>query len=232
MNAPLQTTTSQGLALSLPIEGMTCASCVGRIEKALKSVPGVENASVNLATERADITYSAPADYAALVTAVENAGYDVPKSDHSIELAVEGMTCASCVGRVEKALTKVPGVEAATVNLATERGVVTGNADLKALISAVENAGYDARAIDRSGEDEERQAERKEAEASLLQRDLAIALALTIPVFVLEMGSHTFDFVHVLVMRTIGMRASWYLQFVLTTIVLVFPGRRFYTKGL
>ena len=232
MNAPLQSTTSQGKALSLPIEGMTCASCVGRVEKALKAVPGVTAANVNLATERADITYSAPFDYEALVAAVENAGYDVPKSDRSIELAVEGMTCASCVGRVEKALAKVPGVEAATVNLATERAVVTGNADLKELIAAVENAGYDARPIDRSGEDEERQAERKEAEASLLRRDLAIALALTIPVFVLEMGSHTFDFVHDLVMRTIGMQASWYLQFVLTTIVLVFPGRRFYTKGL
>ncbi|MFS2044778.1 copper ion binding protein, partial [Stenotrophomonas geniculata] len=87
--------------ISLPIEGMTCASCVGRVEAALSKVEGVGSVSVNLATERADIRPSGPVDRAALIQAVERVGYDVPAA--TVELAVEGMTCASCVGRVERA---------------------------------------------------------------------------------------------------------------------------------
>src|SRR5690606_31641101 len=92
--------------ISLPIEGMTCASCVGRVEKALKSVPGVVDAVVNLATEKASITTSAPVDPARLVGVVENAGYTVATgflapATASLEVMIEGMTCASCVGRVE-----------------------------------------------------------------------------------------------------------------------------------
>ncbi|WP_312002425.1 heavy-metal-associated domain-containing protein, partial [Stenotrophomonas sepilia] len=101
--------------ISLPIEGMTCASCVGRVEAALSKVEGVGSVSVNLATERADIRPSGPVDRAALVQAVERVGYDVPAA--TTELAVEGMTCASCVGRVERALLAVPGVSHASVNL-------------------------------------------------------------------------------------------------------------------
>ena len=105
MNAPVRTTNLSS-AISLPIEGMTCASCVGRVEKALKAVPGVETVAVNLATERASITTSVPVGRAHLVAAVENVGYSVPPKSATavgpIELSVEGMTCASCVGRVER----------------------------------------------------------------------------------------------------------------------------------
>ena len=93
---------ADSIAISLPIEGMTCASCVGRVEKALKAVPGVHKASVNLATERADITFDGAPDVAAAVQAVQKAGYAV--AENTVELSVSGMTCASCVGRVEKAL--------------------------------------------------------------------------------------------------------------------------------
>lgn len=94
--------------LSLLVEGMTCASCVGRVERALKEVPGVQTAAVNLATERADITFTSLADPQAAVRAIESAGYTV--REETTELAIEDMTCASCVGRVEKALAKIPGV--------------------------------------------------------------------------------------------------------------------------
>lgn len=90
---------------TLSIQGMTCASCVGRVEKALKKVDGVEQANVNLATEQAVVESSAPLDRAALVKAVERAGYDVVVAA-PIELSIDGMTCASCVARVEKALKK------------------------------------------------------------------------------------------------------------------------------
>lgn len=141
--------------ISLPIEGMSCASCVGRVEAALRKVQGVASVAVNLATERAEVRpiEGGAVDRAALVQAIEMAGYEVPAQ--TIELSVEGMSCASCVGRVERALQAVPGVSQATVNLATERATVRGVAALDALLAAIGNAGYEARSLDadtRSGD--------------------------------------------------------------------------------
>ncbi|WP_198151094.1 heavy metal translocating P-type ATPase [Hyphomicrobium sulfonivorans] len=210
---------------------MTCASCVARVEKALGKVDGVSAVSVNLATERADLRTSGAVNRNELVQAVQAAGYDVLAN--SVELAIEGMTCASCVGRVEKALKAVPGVTDAAVNLATERASVRGTDDITALIDAVASAGYTARQIGGNiGAEDDEAAERKEAERVELKRDLIIAALLTLPVFVLEMGSHMIPGVHHLIADTIGMQASWYLQFTLTTLVLAIPGRRFYEKGI
>jgi copper ion binding protein len=130
---------------TLRIEGMTCASCVARVERALAAVPGVNSAQVNLATESAQVRLSGPVSGADLVTAVEDAGYEV--AEETVELSVEGMTCASCVGRVERALGGVPGVASASVNLATERAVVHAavGLDPTALVAAVEDVGYDAK---------------------------------------------------------------------------------------
>jgi Au+-exporting ATPase len=219
--------------ISLPIEGMTCASCVGRVEAALRKVDGVGSVAVNLATERAEVRPSGhgPVDRAALVQAIEKAGYDVPAQ--TIELSVEGMTCASCVGRVERALQAVPGVSQATVNLATERATVRGVASTEALLAAIGKAGYEARNLDSgtvSGDDNAEA--RKDAERVALKRDLLIASALALPVFILEMGSHLLPSMHHWVMENVGQGLSWQLQFVLTTLVLLVPGRRFYAKGL
>ncbi|AJE46650.1 heavy metal translocating P-type ATPase [Celeribacter indicus] len=188
-------------------------------------------ATVNLATERADVTLVQPVDRARLVRAIEDAGYEVP--GRAITLAIDGMTCASCVARVEKALLAVPGVVSATVNLATERASLStsGTVADRDLVAAVASAGYEARTVS-GNDDDETQASRKQAEQAALGRDVAIAAILTLPVFVLEMGSHLIPAVHELVMTTIGMRESWYLQFVLTTVVLFWPGLRFYRIGL
>ncbi|WP_374642473.1 heavy metal translocating P-type ATPase [Tabrizicola sp.] len=220
--------------ISLPIEGMTCASCVLRVERALKAVPGVSDAVVNLATEKASITTDAPVDRASLVAAVEKVGYGVPAAPApaAVELAVEGMTCASCVARVERALKAVPGVSDAVVNLATERARVQGTADSAALVAAIAAVGYDASPVAADPGAAEARGERKAAEARELQRDLLLAAILTLPVFLLEMGAHLVPGVHELIAGTIGMQASWYLQFALTTVVLFVPGIRFYEKGL
>ncbi|UQN73434.1 heavy metal translocating P-type ATPase [Burkholderia multivorans] len=150
----------------LDIDGMTCASCVSRVEKALAKVPGVTHASVNLATERATVEASADVSAARLAKAVEQAGYRATliesapaavtsqpidhKAAHSVELDIDEMTCASCVSRVEKALAKVPGVTHASVNLATERATVEASADVSAarLVEAVEQAGYQATPVE------------------------------------------------------------------------------------
>ncbi|CAJ5080124.1 heavy metal translocating P-type ATPase [Burkholderia pseudomallei] len=153
-------------SFELDIAGMTCASCVGRVEKALAQVPGVARATVNLATEKATVDADADAhvDTARLIDAVKRAGYRAsPVSDPAsalapspeiaaartaIELDIAGMTCASCVGCVEKALAQVPGVARATVNLATEKATVDADADAHVdtarLIDAVKRAGYRA----------------------------------------------------------------------------------------
>ena len=215
---------------TLPIEGMTCASCVGRVEKALKKVEGVENAEVNLATEKAMISSSQPLDLIAATKSVERAGYKILASQ-PIELSIEGMTCASCVGRVEKALKKVEGVQQANVNLATERAWVQGNAQVQSsdLIQAVKKAGYTAKQIEQSVSVQQ---DKKATEQQQLKRDLAISLILAVPVFILEMGSHMIPAFHMWVMDNIGTQQSWLIQFVLTTLVLIFPGRRFYQKGI
>ncbi len=223
-------TPAAAATISLPIEGMTCASCVGRVEAALAEVEGVDSVSVNLATERADIRLTGPVDRIALIRAVEKVGYEVPAA--TVELAVEGMTCASCVGRVEKALKAVPGVTEASVNLATERASVRGVAAVPDLVAAIGRSGYEARPVDTTAQAGEEAAQKKDAERAELKRDLIVAGVLTLPVFVLEMGSHLIPAMHDWVMNTIGMQRSWYLQFVLTLLVLAIPGRRFYQTGI
>lgn len=231
MESSLSPRSGGTIGISLLVEGMTCASCVGRVEAALRKVEGVQDVAVNLATERADLHADPGVDRLALVQAIEKAGYDVPAG--TVELSVEGMTCASCVGRVEAALRKVAGVQEVVVNLATERATIRGRAEVGALAAAVESAGYDARLVEERGNAQAEEASaRKDAERIQLKRDFFLAMALALPVFILEMGSHLVPGVHELIVDTIGMRASWLLQFAMTTLVLVFPGRRFYQKGL
>lgn len=184
---------------------------------------------MNLATEKAEVRFSNPVTYDLLVRTVENTGYGVPLAN--TELSIEGMTCASCVGRVERALAGVKGVRSAHVNLATERATVEGTASPEDLVKAVENAGYDAALIGDTGAAEAEASARKDAERAGLKRDLLVAGILTLPVFLLEMGSHLIPAVHHLVMQTVGTQTSWYFQFALTTLVLFFPGLRFYQKG-
>lgn len=239
MNAPVRAK-DLSETVSLPVEGMTCASCVGSIEHALKAVPGVETVSVNLATERANITTDSTVPRVRLIEAIEKAGYSVPAqmpaATGPVELSVEGMTCASCVGRVERALKAISGVTNAVVNLATERATIHGTANTADLIAAIADAGYEAKLIAGSGSqssnEDDARAERKETERRKLTRDFTIAAALTLPVFLLEMGSHIIPGVHGLIESTIGMQWNWYIQFALTTLVLFIPGIRFYEKGL
>ena len=135
-------------AILLPVEGMTCASCVRRVEKAVAAVPGVEASAVNFATETLSVTPGQGFSAGALLEAIDKAGYEAKAE--TLMLEVEDMTCASCVSRVEKALKSVPSVETASVNLATGEAIVKvlGGADaLPALTAAVAKAGYAVRLV-------------------------------------------------------------------------------------
>jgi Cu+-exporting ATPase len=138
----------------LPVEGMTCASCVRRVEKAVAAVPGVEASAVNFATETLSVTPGKGFSAGALLEAIDKAGYEAKAE--TLVLEVEDMTCASCVSRVEKALKSVPSVEMASVNLATGEAMVKvlgGASALSALTAAVAKAGYAVRLVGASAED-------------------------------------------------------------------------------
>ncbi len=215
------------------IEGMTCASCVGRVERVLRALPGVRTAQVNLTTQRARIEADHDMDADGLIAAVTQAGYAVPED--TLELAVSGMHCASCVGRVERVLRNVPGVRAASVSLATEKATlrVLRATPEAGLLEAVRKAGFDAQVLREPAAAVESQREQREAdEQARLSRELGLAAVLTLPVFVLEMGGHAVPAFHVWIDRVIGMQWSWLLQFVLTSLVLLGPGRRFFQLGL
>jgi heavy metal translocating P-type ATPase len=233
---------SQSASIELPqlklpstefrIEGMTCASCVSRVEKAIRAVPGVASANVNLATEKATVAFSGRPDPQAVTAAIEKAGYTTP--EETLELQVEGMTCASCVARIEKALAAVPGVTSAAVNLATERAVVrypAGSVTRAALENAVRVSGYDVIKSAEGAKNDDGE-ERRAAEIGALGRSLAVAATLTVPLFVMEMGSHYVPAIHMWIMTNIGMPTNLYIQFVLATVVLFGPGLRFFRKGI
>jgi Cu+-exporting ATPase len=169
--------------VTIPVKGMTCASCVARVERALKKVPGVSEATVNLASERATVMHDRRASSIEdLFKAVEDAGYE-PRRE-SLTVGVEGMTCASCVRRVETALTKVPGVLSATVNLASERATVEflpGQVAIADLRRAVDDVGYRLRELaeaERDVEAEARQREQRTLLAKLLFAGVVGALLM------------------------------------------------------
>ncbi|MFM0203909.1 heavy metal translocating P-type ATPase [Paraburkholderia fungorum] len=228
----------------LDIGGMTCASCAMRVEKALAKVPGVTRASVNLATEKASVDSDAAVDPDTLASAVRKAGYEATpaalpdftpaQAPQVKELAIGGMTCASCATRVEKALAKVPGVAGVSVNLATETATVNfsesgsdANTDADTLVAAVKKAGYEATLIlppeasASASADNATAANAADSKRIQTRRELATVLAsavLTLPL-VLPMVGEWF-----------GMHAmlSPWLQFALASIVQFVFGARFY----
>jgi Cu+-exporting ATPase len=186
----------------------------------------VVEVSVNLGTETADIRYAAPAEPAALLAAVAAAGY--PARVEEITLSVDGMTCAACTGRVERLLKAQPGVQGAQANLAMREARVqvlagTGAAPLAAAVTRAGFAAQPAGAAPRDAAAREMQH---------LRRDALLAGLLTLPVFLTEMGGHMIPAFHHWLMDLVGMERIWLLQFLLTTLVLAVPGRRFVVKGL
>ncbi|MEO6410833.1 MAG: heavy metal translocating P-type ATPase [Burkholderiaceae bacterium] len=198
--------------IKLHVTGMTCASCALRVEKALVAVPGVQSVSVNPATDQASVTADASVGTASLVEAVRTAGYDVATIETALQ--VEGMTCASCVARVEKALLKVPDVISASVNLATEKATVQALSTVAvgSLKAAIDKAGYVAR---------EMQDVQPPAKALPDWWSVAVSAALTLPL------------VSPMLLQLFGvdwMLAGW-LQLALATPVQFWLGGRFYRAG-
>ncbi len=199
----------------LPVQGMTCASCVARVERVLQRQPGVAEVSVNLATEEALVRGSADLQPLQLAEVIRKAGYEVPLQ-HT-ELQVEGMTCASCVGRVEKALRKLPGVAEVSVNLATEKAGVEalGGVSWATLAAAVEKAGYTVHPV--QADPAVAVAEPRLPEWWPVALALLLSAPLVLPMLLEPFGVH-------------WMPGGWW-QLALATPVQFWLGARFYRAG-
>ncbi|KAA3644091.1 MAG: Cu(2+)-exporting ATPase [Chloroflexi bacterium] len=175
---------SKASEVALPISGMTCASCASHVEGALLDLPGVSTANVNLATEKATVNFESPdLETWDLVEAVRGAGYDVPAE--TITLPIGGMTCASCVAHVEGALSDVPGVVQASVNLATERArvnYVPGIAAPNDFKLAVANSGYEVLEAQESSEENESEINQEERKMQAARFRMQVAWAFTVPI--------------------------------------------------
>ncbi|MCZ4321956.1 heavy metal translocating P-type ATPase [Pseudomonas anguilliseptica] len=198
---------------NLPISGMTCISCAGRVERALAKVADVTSVSINLASEQARV--EAPADsLEQLVSAVSAAGYQVPSE--RLELALTGMTCASCAGRIERALKQQPGVLSVSVNLASERAQlqVLRGTDHQVLLQAVSQAGYRASLLDDATQTQPTVERHLQRERWSLLLAMLLTVPLVIPMLAEPFGLH-------------WMLPAW-LQFTLATPVQFIFGARFY----
>ncbi|MGA9192756.1 MAG: heavy metal translocating P-type ATPase, partial [Anaerolineales bacterium] len=212
----------------LPITGMTCANCVSTVEKGLKKVDGVTDAVVNLALERATVTYDASkVDQSALINQVNRVGYGVATG--SLDLAITGMTCANCEATVSKGLMKLPGVLEANVNLATEKARVTylpGQVSRRDMVKQVERIGYGVIETDSDAEPEDAERAARKAEIDRQTRLLLVGIAFSLPLFVLSMA------------RDFGLLGAWShamwvnaLMWVMATPVQFYVGWQYYEGG-
>ncbi len=215
--------------LVLPITGMTCANCSMAIERNVKRMPGVSDVSVNLATERATVIYDPKlVQPQAINDLIGDLGYGVATA--RAELPIQGMTCANCSATIERNLKRMPGVNEANVNLATDRATVIYNpamTDVRAMKDLVFDLGYEV--IETSGDEEEMEDAETQARQGEIQRQrhlLITGLVFTIPLFLLSMG------------RDLGLLGAWshapwvnWLMWALATPVQFYVGKDYYVNG-
>ena len=219
--------------VQIGISGMTCASCVARVERALNKVEGVSDTGVNLATEKASISYNPEqTDLRALLGSIEKSGYE-PRSTE-MSFGVTGMTCANCVSRVERKLSKAEGVLEASVNLATERATVRYLPDVvseRDLYQTIEKTGYGILQEEKGKDRTDTEREAREEERRTLRRDLLVAALFSVPLIVVTMLHMFVPAVDDWLMSSLGMQGFFILSFVLASVVQFGPGLRFYKPG-
>lgn len=207
----------QSIEHHFSVEGMNCATCVNVIEKTLNAISGVLSVQVNLATEVVWVKAAKTVEAKTLIDAIQRAGYHVviPQENHELVLNIDGMTCASCVNHVEKALRSVENVNDVSVNLATEKATVSGNhIDINALIKAVKNAGYDASPVSDSASAPPR---KNQNPLWPIIVSALFALPLVLPMFGMLFGAHW--------------ELPGWIQFILATPVQFWIGARFYRSA-
>jgi len=218
--------TGEAKRVVLPVTGMSCASCVAKIEKGLSQMEGVADAKVNFATEKAAITFD-PDQVGVndFIRTVKDLGYGARVE--RVTVPVRGMSCASCVEKVQKALSAVPGVIRADVNFATEKATVEyvpGQVTVKDLAKAVHDAGYELLEAEEGQDLVEQERAAREAELRQLRRKFVIGLCLVVPVFLLG-HLHMIGLSHLVALSA---QATFLIQFLLQTPVQFWVGWQFY----
>ena len=215
--------------IALPITGMSCANCALTVERNLKKVQGVTEATVNFATEQASVSFkTGEASVSDLVEQVRAAGYGVATA--RAEFSLTGMTCANCAMTIERTLKKkVPGVVTASVNFASDKAsvqYVPAVTTVEAMIAAIQRAGYNAFPTGETEEEEDAEQTARRAEIAGQTRKFLVGLACTLPLFLLSMG------------RDLGLVGSWshaawvnWLFLTLATPVQFYTGWDYYTGG-
>ena len=215
--------------IALPITGMSCANCALTVERNLKKVQGVTEATVNFATEQASVSFkTGEASVSDLVEQVRAAGYGVATA--RAEFSLTGMTCANCAMTIERTLKKkVPGVVTASVNFASDKAsvqYVPAVTTVEAMIAAIQRAGYNAFPTGETEEEEDAEQTARRAEIASQTRKFLVGLACTLPLFLLSMG------------RDLGLVGSWshaawvnWLFLTLATPVQFYTGWDYYTGG-
>lgn len=218
------------------VEGMTCAACSTRVEKVVRKLPGVESASVNLATNKLHVEIENEDIIPSIEAAVSKAGYALaPPETRQVQLRIGGMTCAACAARVEKVLGKLPGVESANVNLATEKADIRydpAQVRLSAIRSAIEKAGYTPETIASRADVEDLAAKQKQGIRRMWIR-FFVAVAFAVPLLYLAMGPMLPGFpLPIPAFLDMNLHPLRYaLAQLLLTIPIVAVGYRFYTVG-
>ncbi|WP_068312738.1 heavy metal translocating P-type ATPase [Polycladidibacter hongkongensis] len=212
------------------VSGLNCASCVAKLEKTLNTLPQVQSAGVNLATETVQLQHNRDLSAKQIVKVLDTAGY--PAIIDEIVLQVENMSCASCVRRVEQHLLSLSGVVSASVNLAAESASVrylAGAQTPSSIAQALTHAGYPAKP---KGQRPAPASFASQSRARNVGARAFLAGLLALPVFLIEMGGHMFPSLQRFTEQTIGAQNSYYIQLALTTLVLAGPGRGFFSKGI
>lgn len=218
---------------TLNIDGMTCASCANAVERATRKLDGVEEANVNLATEKLSVTF----DEGALTVddikaAVEKAGYKAKTEAVTKTLSVEGMTCASCSNAVERVTRKLEGVEEANVNLATEKLFITYDPSIlriSEIKKAVEKAGY--KAVEEEEDTVDTDKEKKEREIKTLWIKFLVSAIFTIPLLYISMG-HMMGAPLPQILDPMHNPLNFALVQLFLTLPVVIAGNRYYTVGM
>lgn len=223
-------THNESKRVGLPISGMSCASCASKIEKALNGLKGVNTATVNFAAERATVYFN-PTETSVdnFKQVIKDQGYGVSVS--KVTIAIKGMTCASCVNKVQKALASVNGVLSASVNLATERAIVEYNpslAGMRDFKKALKDTGYDIVEVEQGEDIVEKEKQEREKEYKKLKTKLIAGAALTIPIFLFVF----WDRIGLSAIFEIPRQTGFLLQFLIQTPVQFWVGWQFYTGAI
>src|SRR4030042_594111 len=215
--------------IDLPITGMSCASCVAKIEKGLSKMSGIVDAKVNFATEKATITFDpAGAHIGDFVATIKDLGYEAGLD--KVTLPIRGMSCASCVKKVENALNGLEGVVRANVNFATERATVQyipSVVSIEDFRRAVKKAGYEVLQVETGGKEDvaDREKAAREAEYKKLQKKFITGLILVTPIFVLAY----WKMLGLSYLYNLSREFNFYLQLLFQTPLQFWVGRQFYS---